>query len=991
MRTNKIIYGKKPIHFEEIQIVSAFLIRKGRNLQLKKIELHQERKKENIEIIGKKQKAKKILTKTHTILKNTDNISFYNFSSKYSYRISNYLKNKSTQATLPNLVLYLSLIQKILLMVSILLYLYTVLLIVFPPSSPPAVGYLGLVLCFVAFYIGKYLFLFTTRLYKVKREKKLSVLKMSYLTVLISFVYFLNSFIPSKIYPYYLERESNLSPTMSVIFKDNAYILSLIFLIIPLVLVFIFHRWYFDKFERIKLDFAIWIDKYEFRSVLFHELFISQNKIEFPLPTIDLAPSRKHKEMVQHKGNDRATGSIITGPPGTGKSAALLLQQLNNDLHWMTHYINTFADVYPRKDYHSKKISGSFLNSIVVIEPSGDLTDKVYRLAKAHGIPLEAICYIDPMNPFTPSINLLKGPVDKVAEVFTMVISGLQEGGKSNEFFLQAQRNHLKQYIYLLKLHDPKKVATFDILMNMYSDIQLVYTMYLSLGQRYEQIKSKLDKNSTRDERNRVEIIKNVVAWFKENIGISTDFRGNIEKVKEAPYRGQPVCFDRQAQYVSGLRNILNDISTNEKMRRVLFGDSDFNLDSFLEMGGILLVATRKGELSNLSNVLGKFILLSVQNAVFRRKPNISSYLNLTLDEFPDFIVKSFKEFPAQSRKYKAIPVIAKQSLSQLSMDFSTDYLDTLLSTLRNKFVFGGVIGKDAEIFSKQFGDKFEYKQTETIGDNISIQENEQEMKGLGFRRERIPQLAAGDIVNLPSFVCAAQLLKDNSMQDVELLDANFVNPEEFLESIVTVEKEKADVWLSELKLNKLKHDNTTDAVYNYELLRKNLEEALLDETLDLDERIDIEMELDKLPNDARIIAEAQADAKSEDTVDTEFDEYMDDYLIHLDEQSIPPDTEHYSETISNFTTEYHGDEQVESQSNNNPIQVVSFAPKDNYETTDISKDTMDSYIQLANIINSTVDTSNAKRTKKKMNTDINTVEETQTRMKNRNLNDFDL
>ncbi|MEB8799559.1 hypothetical protein P4I81_25300 [Bacillus cereus] len=46
---------------------------------------------------------------------------------------------------------------------------------------------------------------------------------------------------------------------------------------------------------------------------------------------------------------------------------------------------------------------------------------------------------------------------------------------------------------------------------------------------------------------------------------------------------------------------------------------------------------TAKGELAELSNVLGKFVLLSMQNAVFRRKPNVSPYHHIIVDEFPDF------------------------------------------------------------------------------------------------------------------------------------------------------------------------------------------------------------------------------------------------------------------------------------------------------------------------------------------------------------------
>ncbi|MDA6082809.1 hypothetical protein OSJ97_25035, partial [Escherichia coli] len=86
------------------------------------------------------------------------------------------------------------------------------------------------------------------------------------------------------------------------------------------------------------------------------------------------------------------------------------------------------------------------------------------------GIPEESVFYIDPTNPNTPSINPMEGPVDKVAEAFAMVIEGLAEGGQANFFFQQSERNHLKHYIYLLKLHEPEQEVTFDMLLKMYDN-----------------------------------------------------------------------------------------------------------------------------------------------------------------------------------------------------------------------------------------------------------------------------------------------------------------------------------------------------------------------------------------------------------------------------------------------------------------------------------------------------------------------------------------
>lgn len=150
-----------------------------------------------------------------------------------------------------------------------------------------------------------------------------------------------------------------------------------------------------------------------------------------------------------------------------------------------------------------------------------------------------------------------------------------------------------------------------------------------------------------------------------------------------------------------------------------------------------MLVNTAKGELADLSNVLGKFVLLSMQNAVFRRDPNVSPYHHIIVDEFPDYVVRPFKEFPAQSRKYKVILTIASQTLSQLALDFTEQYMFTLLGSFRNKMIFGDVTPYDAKIFSDMFGEKEEFKEAESEQGISPMQENPVSRLGSTYQNER--------------------------------------------------------------------------------------------------------------------------------------------------------------------------------------------------------------------------------------------------------------
>ncbi|EOP02243.1 hypothetical protein ICS_05575 [Bacillus cereus BAG2O-3] len=234
-----------------------------------------------------------------------------------------------------------------------------------------------------------------------------------------------------------------------------------------------------------------------------------------------------------------------------------------------------------------------------------------------------------------------------------------------------------------------------------------------------------------------------------------------------------------------------------------------------MEQGGILLVNTAKGELADLSNVLGKFVLLSMQNAVFRREPNVSPYHHIIVDEFPDYVVKPFKEFPAQSRKYKVILTIASQTLSQLALDFTEQYMFTLLGSFRNKMIFGDVTPYDAKIFSDMFGEKEEFKEAESEQGISPMQDNPVSRLGSTYQKTKEVVMSPGDIMAQGAFICAARIVQDNHVQPVQQITSNFVPKEEFAHALIQVEKQTGRYWENErlrlinesiVKANPMKH-----------------------------------------------------------------------------------------------------------------------------------------------------------------------------------------
>ncbi|MGE7692303.1 type IV secretory system conjugative DNA transfer family protein [Lysinibacillus sp. NPDC097214] len=508
-------------------------------------------------------------------------------------------------------------------------------------------------------------------------------------------------------------------------------------------------------------------------------------------PHVILGPDAETGEYVRLFGFDRTLNTIIVGAIGTGKSAALGLPVLYTDFDHMIKFVDEYEYNLQKENYWSKEISGKYLNGITVVEPSNDLCKSVYQIAKAHNIPDEAITYIDPTNPDTPSINPMRGPVHKVAEVFTEVISGLSNKDGGTDFFAQSQRTHLKQYIYLLKEHDPTVDVTFDMLLEMYSNPAVAREKHLKLkGRMPEKIERRYFE--TRDEYNYWRIIQTVDSWFNKTIVKKRDRRGELELDE----KGQPIYVDAEEEHVKGLRNTLDDIGTNPLLSRVLLGTSDFDFDRHFEIGGILLVNTAKGELSALSKVLGKIFLMNIQNAVLRREPYVSPHHHILADEVPEYLYPQFKSFPAQSRKYNAILTILMQTISQLEDEFGETFKDIILASMRQKMFYGDATGKDAKAFSDIAGERMVYKEGESEMETSAIQDDPSSRTNASYQKQVEAVMSANKLIYQEAFACAVKLVDNNNPMPLRIVRANFV-PKPLMEKAKILTTEHAmNFWI---------------------------------------------------------------------------------------------------------------------------------------------------------------------------------------------------
>lgn len=177
--------------------------------------------------------------------------------------------------------------------------------------------------------------------------------------------------------------------------------------------------------------------------------------------------------------------------------------------------------------------------------------------------------------------------------------------------------------------------------------------------------------------------------------------------------------------------------------------------------------------------------------------------------------MRPFKEFPAQSRKYKVILTIASQTLSQLALDFTEQYMFTLLGSFRNKMIFGDVTPYDAKIFSDMFGEKEEFKEAESEQGISPMQENPVSRLGSTYQKTKEVIMSPGDIMAQGAFICAARIVQDNHVQPVQQITSNFVPKEEFIQAVIQVDMEIGRYWENErlrlinesiVKANPMKH-----------------------------------------------------------------------------------------------------------------------------------------------------------------------------------------
>lgn len=298
------------------------------------------------------------------------------------------------------------------------------------------------------------------------------------------------------------------------------------------------------------------------------------------------------------------------------------------------------------------------------VEPKGESVRKVKEFCDVMEIPY---IYIDPESEDSHHFNVMEGDKDDVAEATVAVLQSLF--GKQEAFFQTVQELSTRYVTKLLKELRGDNVDLIDLLETL-RDEKL-------LEQRVQELKA---KNPNSD----------LIPFF------DNELLGSLR--------------DKYRQHVIGLRSQLENITSNDKLKRIISGKSDINLDEHFEKGGVLLVNTSLGTLKKAGDAFGQFVIMHLQSATFRRKGTERTRIPhfLIVDEYSRYINPDVEMFLSIAASYRVAGIFAVQSLGQLEVESGKisgkAMKQAILTSCRNKIAFCGLSAKDAKEFAEEFG-----------------------------------------------------------------------------------------------------------------------------------------------------------------------------------------------------------------------------------------------------------------------------------------------
>ncbi|MCU5282350.1 MULTISPECIES: type IV secretory system conjugative DNA transfer family protein [Bacillus cereus group] len=357
---------------------------------------------------------------------------------------------------------------------------------------------------------------------------------------------------------------------------------------------------------------------------------------------------------------DRYLHMLVLGPTGSGKTSQTIIPMIHRDMQ-------------------NPELG------VTVIEPKGDLAEKIFAMARYYNREVQ---YFNPILPDCPYFNPLFGDESDVIENMATTFKMLNPD--SPQFFLDMNENLIRNALKVLK--------------RLYGDDATLIDLSTLLhntgggGKKMVQDFSKLpsESDSMAKENN------DIALWFLNDYFTGATGDKGATKTYE---------------HCSGVRSQVAKLVSNKYLRRVLNPPkgrgSDVDFDKSLAEGTIITIATAQGKLRDLGKYLGYFIILQLQSAVFRRPGNENTRRGnmLYIDEFQTYSNPGFADMLTQGRSYRVASHLATQNRALIGMGSGKDgkdFIELVSTNARNTIIYPGGNAQDADYYSKQFGEIIE-------------------------------------------------------------------------------------------------------------------------------------------------------------------------------------------------------------------------------------------------------------------------------------------
>jgi hypothetical protein len=425
----------------------------------------------------------------------------------------------------------------------------------------------------------------------------------------------------------------------------------------------------------------------------------SRKKGDYELTDIEVGIRKEDGRAILLSGEDRFLHTLVVGSTGTGKTSRILTKGVYQDI---------------------QKIAEGNAMDVIVLDPDGGFGESALGFAEQMGVHSDIIDLRGTKGQAsTLSFNPFSG--GDIADIVDNVRAVLKEQmGEQDPFFQNAQDDLVRTVIQVLVPLWPETdfVQFADLVtdpLHFRSVCAMVYEHAMSMPNASSNVKKKKSEE---------EALTSL--WEKERPYIEESYDR-----MEPHFRSMVLSASRSflmdtrteqklehlEKVTKGLKIVVNELATNERMRQVLRRGSlpMFDFASFFDAdktqpGRLLVVITGNRPFGKLFGklflVTMKIYALARNGTEWTRRP-----VYLYSDEFSVYGTESFVEAFSQIRKYRVAMTLAIQARSQL-LDVSKMFLEVVEGNCRNKIIFPAPSANDAKFFEDALGSITEVKAT---------------------------------------------------------------------------------------------------------------------------------------------------------------------------------------------------------------------------------------------------------------------------------------